>query len=64
MSFVLGVGPLCFIKSRVNTALYREILGHVMLLSADKLLIDLSLAFFKNRAVSRVMLRPRALVSL
>ncbi len=31
-----GVGPLCFIKSKVNTAVYQEILEHFMLPSADK----------------------------
>ncbi len=32
-----GVGPLCFLKSTVNTAVYRETLEHFMLPSADKL---------------------------
>ncbi len=32
-----GVGPLCFIKSKVNAAVYQEILEHFMLPSADKL---------------------------
>ncbi len=31
-----GVGPLCFIKSRVNLAIYQEILEYFMLPSADK----------------------------
>ncbi len=31
------VGPLCFLKSTVNTAIYQEILEHFMLPSADKL---------------------------
>ncbi len=26
-----GVGPLCFLKSTVNTAIYQEILEHFML---------------------------------
>ncbi len=29
-----GVGPLCFIKSKVNAAIYQEILEHFMLPSA------------------------------
>ncbi len=29
-----GVGPLCFIKSRVNAAVYQEILEHFMLPSS------------------------------
>ncbi len=32
-----GVGPLCFLKSTVNAAIYQEILEHLMLPSADKL---------------------------
>ncbi len=32
-----GVGPLCFLKSTVNAAIYQEILEHFMLPSADKL---------------------------
>ncbi len=35
-----GVGPLCFIKSKVNAAVYQEILEHLMLPSADKLYAD------------------------
>ncbi len=33
-----GVGPLCFLKSTVNAAIYQEILEHFMLPSADKLM--------------------------
>ncbi len=35
-----GVGPLCFIKSKVNAAVYQEIMEHFMLPSADKLYGD------------------------
>ncbi len=35
-----GVGPLWFLKSTVNTAIYQEILEHFMLPSADKLYGD------------------------
>ncbi len=35
-----GVGPLCFIKSKVNAAVYQEILEHIMFPSADKLYGD------------------------
>ncbi len=31
-----GVGPLCFLKSTVNAAIYQEILEHFMVPSADK----------------------------
>ncbi len=40
-----GVGPLCFIKSKVNAALYQEILEHFMLPSADKLYGDADFLF-------------------
>ncbi len=35
-----GVGPLCFLKSTVNTAIYQDILENFMLSSADKLYGD------------------------
>ncbi len=40
-----GVGPLCFIKSKVNAAGYQEILEHFMLPSADKLYGDADFLF-------------------
>ncbi|KAI2656166.1 Transposable element Tc3 transposase [Labeo rohita] len=40
-----GVGPLCFIKSKVNAAFYQEILEHFMLPSADKLYRDADFLF-------------------
>ncbi len=40
-----GVSPLCFIKSKVNAAIYQEILEHFMLPSADKLYGDADLFF-------------------
>ncbi len=40
-----GVGPLCFIKSKVNSATYREILEHFMLPSANKLYGDADFIF-------------------
>ncbi len=40
-----GVGPLCFLKSRVNAAIYQEILEHFMLSSADKLYGDADFIF-------------------
>ncbi len=42
MSFA-GVGPLCFLKSTVNTAIYQDILEHFMLPSADKFYGDADL---------------------
>ncbi|KAF7655024.1 hypothetical protein LDENG_00061880 [Lucifuga dentata] len=38
-------GPLCFIKSKVNAAIYQEILEHFMLPSADKLYGDADFLF-------------------
>ena len=40
-----GVGPLCFIKSKVNAAVHQEILEHFMLPSADKLYGDADFLF-------------------
>ncbi len=35
-----GVGPLCFLRSKVNTAVYQEVLEHFMLPAADQLYGD------------------------
>ncbi len=40
-----GVGPLCFLKSTVNTDIYQDILEHLMLPSADKLYGDTDFIF-------------------
>ncbi|KAL0153568.1 hypothetical protein M9458_051182 [Cirrhinus mrigala] len=40
-----GVGALCFIKYKVNAAVYQEILEHFMLPSADKLYEDADFLF-------------------
>ncbi len=40
-----GVGPLCFIKSKVNAAIYQEIFEHFMLPSADNLYGDADFIF-------------------
>ncbi len=40
-----GDGPLCFIKSKVNPAIYQEILENFMLPSADKLYGDADFLF-------------------
>ncbi len=37
-----GVGPMCFLKSTVNAAIYQEILEHFMLPSADNFQQDLA----------------------
>ncbi len=43
-----GVGPLCFLKSTVNAAIYQDILEHFMLPSADKLYEDVDFIFQQN----------------
>ncbi len=40
-----GVGPLCFLKSTVNAAIYQEMLEHSMLPSAYKLYGDADFIF-------------------
>ncbi len=45
-----GVGPLCFLKSTVNTDIYQEILEHFMLPSADKLYGDDDFIFQQDLA--------------
>ncbi len=45
-----GVGPLCFLKSTVNAAIYQEMLQHFMLPSADKLYGDAEFIFQQDLA--------------
>ncbi len=45
-----GVGPLCFLKSTVNAAIYQEILEHFMRPSADKLYGDADFIFQQDLA--------------
>ncbi len=45
-----GVGPLCFLRSTVNSAIYQEILEHFMLPSADKLYGDADFIFQQDLA--------------
>ncbi len=45
-----GVGPLCFLKSAVNVAIYQDILEHFMLPSADKLYVDADFIFQQDVA--------------
>ncbi len=46
-----GVGPLCFIKSKVNAAIYQEILEHFMLPSVDKLYADADFLFQQDFSI-------------
>ncbi len=45
-----AVGPLCFLKSTVNAVIYRDILEHFMLPSADKLYGDADFIFQQDLA--------------
>ncbi len=45
-----GVGPLCFLKSTVNAAIYQDILEHFVLPSADKLYGDADFIFQQDLA--------------
>ncbi len=45
-----GVGPMCFLKSTVNAAIYQEILEHFFLPSADKLYGDADFIFQQDLA--------------
>ncbi len=45
-----GVGPLCFLKSTVNAAIYQEILQQFMLPTADKLYGDADFIFQQDLA--------------
>ena len=45
-----GFGPLCFLKSTVNAAIYQEIVEHFILPSADKLYGDADFIFQQDLA--------------
>ncbi len=45
-----GVGPLCFLRSKVNTAVYQEVLEHFMLPAADQLYGDVDFIFQQDLA--------------
>ncbi len=47
-----GVGPLCFLRSKVNTAVYQDILEHFLLPSADKLYGDADFIFQQDLALA------------
>ncbi len=48
-----GVGPLCFLKSTVNAAIYLDILEHFMLPSADKLYGDADFIFQNHQYIPK-----------
>ncbi len=45
-----GVGPLCFLRSKVNTAVYQEVVEHFMLPAADQLYGDADFIFQQDLA--------------
>ncbi len=45
-----GVGPLCFLRSKVNRAVYQEVLEHLMLPAADQLYGDADFIFKQDLA--------------
>ncbi len=45
-----GVGPLCFLRSKVNTAVYQEVLEHFMLPAADQFYGDADFIFQQDLA--------------
>ncbi len=55
-----SVGPLCFLKSTVNAAIYQEILEHFMLPSADKLYGDADFIFQQDLAPAHTDKVPKA----
>ncbi len=55
-----GVGPLCFLKSTVNAAIYQEILEHFMLPSADKLYGDADFIFQQDWHLPTLPKLPKA----
>ncbi len=63
-----GVGPLCFLKSKVNTAIYQEVLEHFMLPAADQLYEDADFIFQQDLAPAHSAKLPvpglRTMVSL
>ncbi len=55
-----GVGPLCFLKSKINTEIYQDILEHFMLPSADQLYGDADLIFQQDSAPAHTAKGPKA----
>ncbi len=56
-----GVGPLCLLKSTVNTAIYQELLEHFILPSADKLYGDADFIFQQDLAPAHTAKRSQKL---
>ncbi len=54
-----GVGPLCFLKSTVNAAIYQDILEHFMLPSADKVYGDADYIFQQDMAPAHTAVKRK-----
>uniref|UniRef100_A0A9J7Y2K5 Transposase Tc1-like domain-containing protein n=1 Tax=Cyprinus carpio carpio TaxID=630221 RepID=A0A9J7Y2K5_CYPCA len=52
-----GVGPLCFLKTKVTAPIYQEILEHFMLPSADQLFKDADFIFQQDLALLHIALK-------
>ncbi len=52
-----GVGPLCFLRSKVNTAVHQEVLEHFMLPAADQLYGDADFIFQQDLAPAHTVPR-------
>ncbi|KAK3524272.1 hypothetical protein QTP70_026037 [Hemibagrus guttatus] len=53
-----GVGPLCFLKTKVTAPVYQEILEHFMLPSADQLFEDVDFIFQQDLALPTLPKAP------
>ncbi len=60
-----GIGPVCFLKSTVNAAIYQEIVEHFMLLSVDKRYRDADFIFQQDQGprVFLILGRPNQVLS-
>ncbi|KAK3571708.1 hypothetical protein QTP86_016792, partial [Hemibagrus guttatus] len=54
-----GVGPLCFLKTKVTALVYQEILEHFMLPSADQLFEDADFIFQQDLALPTLPKAPK-----
>ncbi|KAK3520719.1 hypothetical protein QTP70_030601, partial [Hemibagrus guttatus] len=54
-----GVGPLCFLKTKVTAPVYQEILEHFMLPSADQLFEDADFIFQQDLALPTLPKAPQ-----
>ncbi len=54
-----GVGPLCYLKSTVNAAIFQDILEHFMLPSSDKLYGDADIIFQQDLAPAHTAKVPK-----